>query len=97
MKLNKDIVTYKDLLNLNKKKFKEIKLKKLKNYFKSALNDLEVVIDIYKELYCKTEYWENKSTLDFDFINWNRIRKVNGRLTRYYNELKQILTSCYKK
>lgn len=42
---------------------------------------------LYKELINKTEYWENKATIDFNTKCWNTIRKTKGFFIRYYNEL----------
>lgn len=71
----------------NKKKVRDSKIEELITLMQCTIKNLWRANDIYKELYHKTEYWEKKSTYDFDFQNWNTIKKVNGRLTRYIKEL----------
>lgn len=79
-------LTHKELLEINNKEIKAIKLRQLKNYFLLTLDNLEKVIELYKELYNKTEYFEEKSIIDFNYKEWNCIRKAKNRLVRYYNE-----------
>lgn len=83
-------ITYKDLLKINKKKYRDLKIKILINHLEEAVKNTYYAIDLYKELKNKTEYWENESTIDFNFKDWNTIKKVNGKLTTYYKELLHI-------
>ena len=50
---------------------------------------LNSVINRYKELYNKTEYYEAESTYDYNFNDWNIIKKANGKLTFYDKKLKK--------
>ena len=75
------------------KKFYEIKVNVLKNNFEECLNLLKKILEMYKELYHETQFYENKSTIDFDLRDWWTIKKCSGWLTRKYNELLEI----YKK
>lgn len=86
----KEKFTIEELEKVNKKEFRNIKLKYLTNCLESILKEMSVAIDLYKELYNKTEYWENKYISDYMKKEWYTIRKVNGKLTRYYNEIKEI-------
>lgn len=79
--------------NYKNRKFYEIKIRVLKETFKESLKNLEKVIEIYKELYHETQFYENKSTIDFRYDEWITIKKCSGWLTRKYNELLRI----YKK
>lgn len=71
----------------NKKKIRDIKLDKMINELREILWIMGGLIEEYKNMYHMTELWERKSTLNFDFYNWNKLKKVNGKLTRYYNDL----------
>lgn len=75
---------------LNNKKIKNIKIKKIINEYEEILWCLEKLIEDYKEVYNKTELFENKTPLDYETKEWNTIRKAKNRLARYYNELKKI-------
>ena len=83
-------LTYEQILNLNKKKYRNLKIKTLKTYLKETLWNLEKAIDSYKELINRTEFWERKSTYEFNFEDWNTLKKVNGKITKYYNDIKKI-------
>ena len=74
----------------DKKKCRDRTIKDIQTLLKNCIHDLWIVNDKYKELYHKTEYWENKSTYDFDHANWNKVKKVNGKLTRYIKELIEV-------
>lgn len=82
--------TYEQILNLNKIKYRNLKIEILLNYLQQALTNLEECAERYKELINRTEFWERKSTFDFNFKDWNTIKKVNGKIIRYYNDLKKI-------
>lgn len=82
--------TYDQILNLNKKKYRNLKINLLKTYLEETTYNLMKAIELYKELYNRTEFWEGKSTYDFNFNDWNTIKKANGKLTRYYNDIKKI-------
>ena len=83
-------LTYEQILDLNKKKYRNLKIKTLKTYLEETLWNLEKAIDSYKELINRTEFWERKSTFDFNFKDWNKLKKVNGKITKYYNDVKEI-------
>lgn len=83
-------LTHQELNEINNKEIKAIKLRMLKNYFLLTLDNLEKTMDLYRELYNKTEYYEEKSIIDFNYKEWNTIRKAKNRLTRYYNELIKV-------
>lgn len=87
----KEIFTIQELEKINKKEFREVKLKYLANCLESALVSMKIAIELYKELYQKTEYWEDKYISNYMKKEWYTIRKVNGKLTRYYNEIKEII------
>lgn len=82
--------TYAEVIEIKKKDFKNKQIMELKNHMYDVLTNLEKAIDKYKKLYHMTECWEEKSTLDFNMEDWNTIRKTNGRLTRYYNDICRI-------
>ena len=82
--------SYEQLLNMNKKKYRNLKIKRLINHLTNAIKEIYYAIDIYKELKDRTEYWEEKETFDFNFSDWNKIKKVNGKLTGYYKDLISI-------
>lgn len=88
-----EIKDYTETYQLNKKKFRDIKIQKLKNHIESCLWDLKIAIALYKELKDKTEYWERKSIIDFNFKDWNKLKKVNGKITKYYKELLEVQRS----
>lgn len=73
------------------KKYRDLKLEILKNELIKVLNEIDNIDKEYKELINRTEFWEKKTTLDFDFDNWNTIKKVNGKLIRYYNEICNVI------
>lgn len=79
--------------NYVNRKFYKIKISVLKETFEECLKELKKVIEIYKELYHETQFYENKSTIDFEYEEWITIKKCSGWLTRKYNELLKI----YKK
>ena len=83
-------IPYGDLVNLNKKRYRNIKIQNLKNHMYSTLETLKWSIEAYKELINRTEFWEKKSTYDFNLKDWNTLKKANGKLTRYYNDIKSI-------
>ncbi len=85
-----ELFNYDDLLKINKKNYRDIKIKHLKNKFMNCLHYLKEIIDDYKQLINMTEYWENGECYKFDFDSWNTIKKANGKLTRYYNDLLKI-------
>lgn len=91
-----NVIEYADVLKINKKKYRNLKINFLLEKLKTVLQDMELIIDEYKILKNRTEFWENKSTYDFNFEDWNKIRKVNGHLTRYYNDLKTIKNNIMK-
>ena len=74
----------------NKKECRDKTIKEIEELLKNCIHDLWIINDKYKELYHKTEYWEKKSTYDFDHENWNKVKKVNGKLTRYIKELIEV-------
>ena len=76
--------------NYVNRKFYEIKVRVLKEMFKECLINLKKAIEIYKELYHETQFYENKSTIDFNYDDWMTIKKCSGWLTRKYNELMRI-------
>lgn len=82
--------SYEDIQRANKKRILKTKIMKTIRYFDYVLGNLDCLNECYKDLYNKTEYWEEKSTLDFNKKDWDKIRKINGRLIRYYNELEDI-------
>lgn len=82
--------SYEQILNLNKIKYRNLKIEILLSYLQQALTNLEECAERYKELINRTEFWERKSTFDFNFKDWNTIKKVNGKIIRYYNDLKKI-------
>lgn len=82
--------TYKQLCQLNKKKYMVHKVEKLKEHFDECLINLKEVIELYKECINRTEFWEEKSTYDFNFADWNTLKKANGKLTRYFNDILKI-------
>ena len=83
-------LSFEEICNLNKKKYRNLKIKILKENLKETLWNLEKAIDLYKELINRTEFWERKSTYEFNFKDWNKLKKVNGKITRYYNDVKEI-------
>lgn len=83
-------VKYEDLVKLNKKKYRNIKIKVLKDMLKECTDALKYSIELYKELINRTELWERKSTYDYNFKDWNTLKKANGKLTKYYNDIKEI-------
>lgn len=83
-------ISFKKRIELKQKEQRNFKLKEINRRFEIALENLKAVIDLQKELKNKTEYWENKQRYQYDFYNWNKIRKMTTFLTRYYNELKEI-------
>ncbi len=83
-------VKFDDLINLNKKKYRNLKVKILKENLEESLRKLNKAIDGYRELINRTEFWERKSTYEFNFEDWNTLKKANGKLTRYFNEIKKI-------
>lgn len=92
IKINNPIetISYEQLCNLNKKKIRNIKIRTLSNWLKELIRCYGKVIELYKELTIKTEYWEEKSIVNFDFKSWNKIRKARQRLTIYFNEIAEI-------
>lgn len=82
--------TYEQLLCLNKKKYRNLKIEQLKDKMFSSLWLLEECIELYKELINRTEFWEKRTTYEFNFNDWNTLKKANGKLTRYYNDIKKI-------
>lgn len=92
-----NIICYNDTLKINKKIIRNKKVKILKGYLEEGLKNIRLSIDMYKELYKKTEFWEEKSEFEFLKKEWDTIRKVNGKLTRYYNELEQIKTKIERR
>ena len=78
------------LIEINKQKYKKLKLELLKYQLKETLKNLNEVNELYKELYNRTELWEKKETWNF-CKEWQTIRKTNGKITRYYNEILKIL------
>lgn len=83
-------IRYEDIIKLNQKKYRNLKIIETKNKFKNCLLELKEIIENYKILINKTEFWERKSTYDFNFKDWNTLKKANGKLTRYYNEIAKI-------
>lgn len=83
-------IKYEDLLKINKKKYRDLKIENLVTMMKNSLWSLEKSIELYKELINKTEFWEKKSTYQYNFKDWNTLKKANGKLTRYYNDIKGI-------
>lgn len=83
-------LSYEEILNLKKKKLKNIKIDYISNCLKDALKALEEAIETYKELINRTEFWEEGKPYEFNFRHWNQIKKVNGYITRYYNTIKAI-------
>lgn len=81
---------YNKYKNVNKKEYLKKDIENLKELLESILILLGEAIYIYKKLYHKTEYWEKKSTFDFNFEDWQKIKKVNGRITKYYNDIMSI-------
>lgn len=82
--------SFEEMIKINKKTEYRIKVSLLESDFKTALKLLNKVIERYKELYNKTEYYEAESTYDYNFNDWNTIKKANGKLARYYNDLRKI-------
>ena len=81
---------------LQKLKIKALKLEHLKSELETAVKCLGTAVKLYKDIADHTEYWERKYTYDFDFKGWNTIRKVNGHLTRYYNEILRLRNDIRK-
>ena len=79
--------------NYIQRKFFEIKIRVLKENFEICLDLLKKIIEMYKELYHETQFYEKKNTIDFDYDEWYTVKKCSGWLTRKYNELLKI----YKK
>lgn len=90
-------VKFDDLLKVNKKKYRNLKIINLKNMMENSLWALEKSIELYRELINKTEFWEEKSTYNFNFKDWNTLKKANGKLTRYYNDIKGIYTKIERR
>ena len=83
-------ISFEEMLKINKKKYRNLKIKILKDYLKETLENLKYSIELYKELINRTEFWERKSTYEFNFKDWNTLKKTNGKITRYFNEIKNI-------
>lgn len=83
----KEELGFKEKLELNKKRLRDLKIDELLYYMENAKKYLEKADQLYKELINKTEYWENKSTIEFNTKNWNQLRKTKGFFIRYYNDL----------
>ncbi len=83
-------ISFKEIIKINKKKYRNLKIKILKENLEETIKCLKNSIEIYKELINRTEFWERKSTYDFNFKDWNTLKKTNGKITRYFNEIKNI-------
>lgn len=73
------------------KKYRDLKIEILKNELKEVIKKIDRIDKEYKELINRTEFWERKTTLEYDFDNWNIIKKVNGKLIRYYNQICNVI------
>lgn len=76
--------------NINKRYLKMALIKELDIKYQIILKNIESANEIYKRLYNMTELFERKSTYDFNFEDWNELKKTKGKLIRYYNTLKII-------
>ena len=83
-------ISFEEMIKINKKNYRNLKIKMLKENLKETLKNLKYSIDLYKELINRTEFWERKSTYEFNFKDWNTLKKTNGKITRYFNEIKNI-------
>ena len=83
-------ISFEEMIKINKKNYRNLKIKMLKENLKETLRNLKYSIDLYKELINRTEFWERKSTYEFNFKDWNTLKKTNGKITRYFNEIKNI-------
>ena len=83
-------ISFEEMLKINKKKYRNLKIKILKDYLKETLENLKYSIELYKELINRTEFWERKSTYEFNFKDWNTLKKTNGKITKYFNDIKNI-------
>ena len=83
-------ISFEEMIKINKKKYRNLKIKMLKENLKETLRNLKYSIDLYKELINRTEFWERKSTYEFNFKDWNTLKKTNGKITRYFNDIKKI-------
>lgn len=83
-------LTYEDILKTNKKKYRNLKIDRLLCHLDEAKTHLFYAIDLYKELKNRTEFWEGKTPLEFNFTDWNVIKKTNGRLAKYFKELIEV-------
>lgn len=89
-------LTYAQIININKKKYKNLLINKLTVHLENTLNELDEAIEIYSQLRNRTEFWENKNTFEFDFKSWNTIKKVTGHITRYYNDILNLKQNIEK-